>query len=343
MTNDARPRDTVGRFLSCVFLAALLCGALFVCLLLCTPGHAAGFVRRATAAGGGLAIEVEIPGFRRQNFGVTGSGDEAIVGRWVVAQVGERMGKRGPYPVAEAMYVMPAWASRALRVFLNDHSALIDLLEANRDLAAVCGGLLFLFGILASRVLGANLLAILVAFVVYHLVVFSAFYGFLNPCASALLVVMIVTGYFGAMLGFRLGLLGYLAQKAALILVLVETHRATMAWFGLPVGLLVAAVLVLGVILEVLAALRGAVDGPEWLHGLLIVAPSLALSVLVAHFLGVGLGAACLVPRWMLLGASALACSCLTLRRMKRSGKLSSPWVSMLQRFRRSTARWIAG
>ena len=254
--------------------------------LLLHEDYAVGWVvwTQPVPDGNRLVARVETPWTRsRWLLFQPGVGADTLAGRWLVARGTPRLVGQWHLLVVDTMRTLPRWLSVIKAPDTEGVGHLVSALAQHRGLATFLGAAVLLLGFVFLRLAASKVGGILGALVAWHAAVVAACEGFLLLPEESTLIVMLLGFAVGALLGGQRGnLLGYLAQRLALIVILLVCAGEMTHQFGWPVGL-TQAVAVLGT----------------------LVSPAVGLWLLGAYLLAVGLGATG-AGSYLILGATGL-------------------------------------
>lgn len=236
-------RTTTGGFISWFMVAlAVLKVLLLAWFLAADDRYAVGRLRSLTEVSRGTKIlaRVEAPlmGERLALFDVE-SPDRPAVGRWLLAR-GEPV-KVGRWHVlqvhrARLLPAVPALFSGTPGWW---NQPLSNLLEQHRPVALLLGATILLLGFIFMRLAAGVALGSVVAFIAWNAAVYASFQGWIDLSDDKLLTGIVFLGFvIGAVVGYRgANVIAYLAQRLAVILILIATLDDIASYFGWPVEL----------------------------------------------------------------------------------------------------------
>jgi hypothetical protein len=208
---------------------------------------------------------------------------DPLAGRWLAARGTPRVVGQWSLLVVDTMRTLPHWLSVLKAPDTEGMGRLVSALAQHRGLAAVLGAAVLLLGFVFLRLAASKVGGILGALVAWHAAVVAACEGLLLLPEESALLVLLLGFAVGALLGGRRdNLLGYLAQRLALIVLFLVCAEQMAHQFAWPVGLTQA------------VALLGT-----------LVSPVIGLWLLGAYLLAVGLGASG-AGSYVVLGATAV-------------------------------------
>lgn len=254
--------------------------------LLLHEEYAVGWVvwTHVVPEGNRLLARVETPWTRpRMLLFQTGVAVDTIAGRWLVARGTPQLVGQWHLLIVDTMRTLPLVPAVVKAPDAEGLRRLVGALAQHRGVATLLGAIVLLLGFVFLRLAASKVGGILGAILTWHAVVVAAFEGLLVLPNESTVIVTLLGFAVGALLsGQRGNPLSYLAQRLALILILLACAGEMARQFGWPIGLTQA--------VTVLAPL---------------LSPALGLWLVGAFLLAVGLGAKS-TGSYLILGATGL-------------------------------------
>ncbi len=202
------------------------------------PRYAVGRVAAFTPLRGGNAalVRLEAPMLGDRLVLLPAAPRERPVsGRWLLAH-GEPVKVRR-WQVLDAHDVRLLPAVPALYASAQGWwSSLPELLEEHRAVALLLGATILLLGFVFMRLAAGIALGCVIAFIAWHAAVYASFQGWIELSDDLLWGVVLLSFLIGAVAGYRgANLVAYLAQRLAVILILIATLDDVASYFGWPV------------------------------------------------------------------------------------------------------------
>jgi hypothetical protein len=219
---------------------ALVKVVLLIYLLAGDPRYAVG---RSTSfmpvRGTGALVRVEAPMLSDRLVLLRAKSDEPPApGRWLLA-VGEPV-KVGRWQVLDAQHVRVLPVVPAVLTTAQDWWSLPlpEVLEQHRAVALLLGATILLLGFVFMRLAAGVALGCAVAFIAWHAAVYASFQRWVELSDELLRGVVVLSFVIGAVVGYRgANIIAYLAQRLAVILILVATLDDVASYFGWPLDL----------------------------------------------------------------------------------------------------------